>query len=120
MAAEGGEDDEDPVIRAERAHLVQSRDYLRVMREEVLAINPMAADPVSLEFLKADLYLRAEFVGMMLGLQPKAAATAVRRLHGMGVVEYADETLAILDLQTLAELACECYVAQSRLMPGAR
>src|ERR1700741_160761 len=60
MAAEGGEDDEDPVIRAERAHLVQSRDYLRVMREEVLAINPMAGDPVSLEYLKADLYRRAE------------------------------------------------------------
>jgi DNA helicase IV len=60
MAAEGGEDDEDPVIRAERAHLVQSRDYLHVMREEVLAINPMAGDPVSLEYLKADLYRRAE------------------------------------------------------------
>ena len=50
----------DAVIQAERAHLAQSRDYLRVMRENVLAINPMAGDPVSLEFLKADLYRRAE------------------------------------------------------------
>ncbi|MFZ0166166.1 MAG: AAA family ATPase, partial [Trebonia sp.] len=30
------------------------------MREHVLAINPMAGDPVSLEYLKADLYRRAE------------------------------------------------------------
>src|SRR6201984_712896 len=60
MSAGSGEDDEDPVIRAERTHLVQSREYLRVMREEVLAINPMAGDPVSLEYLKADLYRRAE------------------------------------------------------------
>jgi DNA helicase IV len=30
------------------------------MRDDVLAINPMAADPISLEYLKADLYRRAE------------------------------------------------------------
>jgi len=53
---------EDPVVRAERAHLEQSREFLRLMRENVLAmsVNPMAADPVSLEFLKADLWRRAE------------------------------------------------------------
>jgi len=51
---------EDPVIRAERAHLIQSREFLRLMRENVLAINPMAGDRVSLEYLKADLYRRAE------------------------------------------------------------
>jgi len=52
----------DPVIDAERAHLAQSRDFLRLMRENVLALseNPMAGDRVSLEFLKADLYRRAE------------------------------------------------------------
>ncbi|HEX6454129.1 MAG TPA: AAA family ATPase [Trebonia sp.] len=60
MPADSGEDDEDPVIRAERDHLTRSREYLGVMREDVLAINPMAADPVSLEFLKADLWRRAE------------------------------------------------------------
>jgi len=53
-------DGEDPVIRAERAYLVQSREFLRLMRENVLSINPMAGDPVSLEYLKADLYRRAE------------------------------------------------------------
>ncbi|MGH3268002.1 MAG: HelD family protein [Trebonia sp.] len=51
---------EDPVISAERAHLTRSREFLRLMREHVLAINPMAGDPVSLEYLKADLYRRAE------------------------------------------------------------
>ncbi|HEX4833124.1 MAG TPA: ATP-binding domain-containing protein [Trebonia sp.] len=52
----------DPVVRAERAHLVQSREFLRRMRENVLemAVNPLAGDPVSLEFLKADLHRRAE------------------------------------------------------------
>jgi len=60
MPAEAGDDGDDPVIRAERAHLIQSREDLRLMREDVLAINPMAGDPVSLEFLKADLYRRAE------------------------------------------------------------
>ena len=60
MPADAGYDGEDPVIRAERAHLITSREDLRLMRENVLAINPMAGDPVSLEYLKADLYRRAE------------------------------------------------------------
>ena len=50
------------VIADERAHLAQSREFLHLMRENVigLADNPMAADRVSLEYLKADLYRRAE------------------------------------------------------------
>src|SRR5215469_927570 len=60
MPADAGEDGEDPVIRGERTHLIASREYLRLMRENVLAINPMAGDRVSLEYLKADLYRRAE------------------------------------------------------------
>jgi hypothetical protein len=58
-----GDDGDDPVIRAERVHLIQSRDYLRLMREDVLAINPMAGDRVSLEYLKADLYRRPNHCG---------------------------------------------------------
>ena len=52
----------DDVIAAERAHLTQSREYLHLMRENVLGLarNPMAGDRVSLEYLKADLYRRAE------------------------------------------------------------
>ena len=53
---------EDRVIAAERAHLRRSREFLHLMRENVLELaqNPMAADRVSLEYLKADLYRRAE------------------------------------------------------------
>ena len=53
---------EDNIITDERAHLARSRDFLHLMRENVLdlAKNPMAADRVSLEYLKADLWRRAE------------------------------------------------------------
>jgi DNA helicase IV len=60
MPADAGEDGEDPVIETERAHLAQSREFLRLMRENVLSMNPMAGDRVSLEYLKADLHRRAE------------------------------------------------------------
>jgi DNA helicase IV len=54
--------DESGVIAAERAHLERSREFLHLMRENVLSLaqNPMAGDRVSLEYLKADLYRRAE------------------------------------------------------------
>ena len=53
---------EDGVIADERAHLARSREFLHLMRDNALALaeNPMAGDRVSLEFLKADLYRRAE------------------------------------------------------------
>jgi DNA helicase IV len=66
MAAADNENDvppgEDTVIADERAHLARSRDFLHLMRENVLELakNPMAADRVSLEYLKADLWRRAE------------------------------------------------------------
>ena len=52
----------DSVIAGERAHLRHSREFLHLMRENVLTLaqNPMAGDRVSLEYLKADLYRRAE------------------------------------------------------------
>jgi len=52
----------DSVLGAERAHLTRSRELLHLMRENVLELakNPMAGDRVSLEYLKADLYRRAE------------------------------------------------------------
>jgi DNA helicase IV len=52
----------DSVIAGERAHLRRSREFLHLMRENVLTLaqNPMAGDRVSLEYLKADLYRRAE------------------------------------------------------------
>jgi DNA helicase IV len=53
---------ENSVIADERAHLTRSREFLHLMRENALTLaqNPMAGDRVSLEYLKADLYRRAE------------------------------------------------------------
>jgi DNA helicase IV len=48
------------VLAAERDHLRRSREFLRLMREDVLGLRAMGGDPVSEEYLKADLYHRAE------------------------------------------------------------
>ena len=50
----------DPVLTAEREQLRRSRDYLSLMREDVLSLKAMAGDRVSQEYLKAELYHRAE------------------------------------------------------------
>ena len=50
----------DPVLTAERDQLRRSREYLRLMREDVLSLKAMGGDPVSEEYLKAELYHRAE------------------------------------------------------------
>jgi hypothetical protein len=50
----------DYILDAERDQLIRSREYLRLMREDVLSLKAMGGDPVSEEFLKADLYHRAE------------------------------------------------------------
>jgi DNA helicase IV len=50
----------DSILDSEREHLAQSREFLRLMREDVLSLNALAGDPVSAEYLKADLYRRAE------------------------------------------------------------
>jgi|SRR5450755_104679 DNA helicase IV len=55
-----GQTDPDPTLTAERAHLDSSREFLRLMREGVLSLRALAGDPVSEEYLKADLYRRAE------------------------------------------------------------
>src|SRR5262250_1759511 len=50
----------DPVLAAEREHLRRSREFLRLMREDVLGLRAMGGDPVSEEYLKAELYHRAQ------------------------------------------------------------
>jgi DNA helicase IV len=50
----------DPTLAAEQEHLSSSREFLRLMRENVLSLRALAGDPVSEEYLKADLYRRAE------------------------------------------------------------
>src|SRR6266568_8654769 len=63
-AIEDDEDHEyaeaDQVLAAEQEHLSSSREYLRLMREDVLALPALAGDRVSGEYLKADLHRRAE------------------------------------------------------------
>jgi hypothetical protein len=48
------------ILAGEREHLAQSLDFLRLMREDVLGLRALGGDPVSEEFLKADLWRRAE------------------------------------------------------------
>ena len=50
----------DNILAAEREHLRRSRDFLERMRTDVLSLRAMGGDPVSEEYLKADLYRRAE------------------------------------------------------------
>jgi DNA helicase IV len=50
----------DPVLVTERDHLRRSREFLRLMRENVLSLRALGGDRVSEEYLKADLYRRAE------------------------------------------------------------
>ena len=50
----------DPVLTTEREQLRRSREYLHLMREDVLSLKAMAGDRVSQEYLKAELYHRAE------------------------------------------------------------
>jgi DNA helicase IV len=56
----GEEGGDDPVLAAERVHLRSSREFLRLMRDDVLSLRALGGDPVSEEYLKADLYRRAE------------------------------------------------------------
>src|SRR6204780_304974 len=53
-------DGNDSVLVAERDHLRSSREFLRLMRENVLSRRALGGDPVSEEYLKADLHRRAE------------------------------------------------------------
>jgi DNA helicase IV len=53
-------DGNDSVLVAERDHLRSSRGFLRLMRENVLSLRALGGDPVSEEYLKADLHRRAE------------------------------------------------------------
>src|ERR1035438_8503306 len=59
-SASGTRRDPHTVLSAEQAHLRQSRDFLRLMREDVLSLRALGGDPVSEEYLKADLHRRAE------------------------------------------------------------
>jgi DNA helicase IV len=51
---------DDPVLVRERDYLRESREFLRLMRENVLSLRAMGGDRVSEEYLKADLYRRVQ------------------------------------------------------------
>jgi hypothetical protein len=53
-------DQDTDVLAAERQHLRRSREFLELMRTDVLSLKAMGGDRVSEEYLKADLYRRAE------------------------------------------------------------
>jgi UvrD-like helicase C-terminal domain/AAA domain len=71
------------ILQAEREHLSESIEFLRLMREDVLGLRALGGDPVSEEYLKADLWRRAE---------------ALKDIPGtplfFGRVDYTDATLA--------------------------
>jgi hypothetical protein len=48
------------ILAAEREHLSESLEFLRLMRQDVLSLRALGGDPVSEAYLKADLYRRAE------------------------------------------------------------
>jgi DNA helicase IV len=50
----------DPTLAAEREYLSSARQYLAHMRADVLSLRALGGDPVSEEYLKRDLYRRAE------------------------------------------------------------
>src|ERR1017187_8008337 len=59
-SASGTRRDPPTALSAEQAHLRRCRDFLRLMREDVLALRALAGDPVSEQSLRADLHRRAE------------------------------------------------------------
>jgi DNA helicase IV len=48
------------VLAAERAYLTQSREFLHLVCGDVLSLKALGGDPISEEYLKAELYRRAE------------------------------------------------------------
>ena len=59
MCASKGTVDDDP-LEQEREHLRHARRCLEAMREAVRTLRPQGGDPVSTEYLKAELFKRAQ------------------------------------------------------------
>ena len=71
------------------------------------------------ELGRDEFNLRKEFLGMMLGVEPDAAAAAAAHLQGTEAIRYAGERIALIDEDALRDIACECYEAQRRYAPAA-
>jgi len=76
--------DADPVLSAEQEHLWRSHDFLAMMRADVLSLRALGGDPVSEQFLQADLHRRVEALAdlpatpLFFGRLDYAAAPAAR------------------------------------------
>jgi hypothetical protein len=98
----------DPLTE-ERDELRRSREFLHLMREDVLSLHAMGGDPVSEEYLKAELYHRAEalkdipdaplFFGRLdYAVQPEDDGIAGHSFHiGRRHVHAPDGTPAVID-----------------------
>ncbi|GAC1659094.1 MAG: hypothetical protein NVS4B13_03140 [Candidatus Elarobacter sp.] len=71
------------------------------------------------ELGREEFGLRHEFLGMMLGLAPDAAADVTVSLRQMELIDYLDEHLVVLNRDELLDVSCECYEAQRRFSPRA-
>ncbi len=71
------------------------------------------------ELGRDEFELREDFLGMMLALPRGSVAEATWVLQEMGAIRYAQESVAVLELQALRETCCECYEAQRRYAPTA-
>src|ERR1039458_1769011 len=69
------------VLDAVREHMRRSRDYLRMMREDVLGLRAMGGDPISEEYLKAALYARAEALQDLPGTPLDRKSTRLNSSH---------------------------------------
>ncbi|MEA2721446.1 MAG: hypothetical protein QOJ39_3310 [Candidatus Eremiobacteraeota bacterium] len=71
------------------------------------------------ELGRNEFVLRKEFLGMMLGLPAEAAGAAAATLDRMDLIRYADERVALGDVDALLDVTCECYEEQRRFAPVA-
>jgi len=69
------------------------------------------------ELGREEFGLRTEFLGMMLGMSPAAAAESAGDLQRMEAIRYTNERIAVIDVEALLTITCECYAAQRRYAP---
>jgi CRP-like cAMP-binding protein len=55
--------------------------------------------------------LRAEYLAMMLGVQPHVVTEPMGVLQSIGAIRHGDETVTVASERRLREAACECYIA---------
>ncbi len=77
----------DEILAAEREHLRQSREFLELMRTDVLSLRAMGGDPVSEEYLKADLYRAPRRCATCRTRRCSSGGSTTSRGHSAGSAE---------------------------------